>query len=83
MKSVGVVAGVALTIALSFFALTCAAKSPPLGSPSPNLHLPLRTVHDIALSGGAIAGPIFRLFGSERNLYPSYGPPAPYGPQVR
>ena len=52
MKSVGVVAGVALTIALSFFALTCAAKSPPLGSPSPNLHLPLRTVHDIALTGG-------------------------------
>jgi len=51
MKSVGVVAGVALSIALSLFALTCTAKSPPLSSPSPNL--PLRTLRDVPLSGGA------------------------------
>src|SRR6185295_6096639 len=51
MKSVGVVAGVALSIALSLLALTCTAKSPPPGSPS--LNLPLRTVRDVPLSGGA------------------------------
>jgi len=51
MKSVGVVAGVALSIALSLFTLTCTAKSPPLVSPSPNL--PLRTLRDVPLTGGA------------------------------
>jgi len=51
MKSVGVVAGVALSIALSLFALMCTAKSPSLVSPSPNL--PLRTLRDVPLTGGA------------------------------
>ena len=51
MKSVGVVVGVALSIALSLFALTCTAKSPPPGSPSPSL--PLRTLRDVPLTGGA------------------------------
>jgi len=51
MKSVGVVAGVALSIALSLFALMCTAKSPSLVSLSPNL--PLRTLRDVPLTGGA------------------------------
>ena len=51
MKSVGLVVGVALTIGLSLFALTCTAKSPSLSSSS--LDLPLRTLRDVPLSGGA------------------------------
>jgi DNA-binding beta-propeller fold protein YncE len=55
-----VVVGVALSIALSLFALTCTGKSSSLHAPdkspavdvvSPNL--PLRTLRDIPLSGGA------------------------------
>lgn len=60
MKSAELVVGVALSIALSLFALTCTGKSPSLHAPdksppvdvaSPNL--PLRTLRDIPLSGGA------------------------------
>ena len=60
MRSAGIAAGVALSIVLTFFALTCTGKSPsvyvpdkspPVGVPSPNL--PLRTLRDVPLSGGA------------------------------
>src|SRR5215203_1388730 len=51
MKSAELVVGVALSIALSLFALTCTGKSPPVDVASPNL--PLRTLRDIPLSGGA------------------------------
>src|SRR5215211_7704428 len=51
MKSTELVVGVALSIALSLFALTCTGKSPPVDAASPNL--PLRTLRDIPLSGGA------------------------------
>lgn len=50
MKSVGVGAGVALSIGLLLFVLTCTAKSPPPGSSNPGL--PLRTLRDVPLSGG-------------------------------
>jgi len=51
MKSVRVIAGVSLPFALSLLALTCTAKSPLLGSPPPKL--PLRTLRDVPLGGGA------------------------------
>ena len=51
MKSAELVVGATLSIALSCFALTCTAKSPSLSSSS--LNLPLRTIRDVPLSGGA------------------------------
>jgi len=60
MKSAGIATGVALSIVVTFFALTCTGKSPsvhapdkspPVDVPSPNL--PLRTIRDVPLSGGA------------------------------
>lgn len=60
MKSAELFVGVALSIALSLFALTCTGKSPSVHAPdkSPTIDaaspsLPLRTVRDVPLSGGA------------------------------
>jgi len=51
MKSAGIATGVALSIVVTLFALTCTGKSPPVDVPSSNL--PLRTIRDVPLSGGA------------------------------
>jgi len=60
MKSAELIVGVALSIALSLFTLTCTGKSPSVHVPdksplvdvaSPSL--PLRTLSDVPLSGGA------------------------------
>jgi YVTN family beta-propeller protein len=51
MKSAGFALAVGFSIAFSLFALTCTGKAPPLESPSPSL--PLRTLRDVPLSGGA------------------------------
>jgi len=58
MKSAGIAAGVALSIVVTLFALTCTGKSPSVHAPdkSPpveSLNLPLRTIRDVPLSGGA------------------------------
>jgi len=50
MKSAGIAAGVALSTVLSLFALTCTGKSP---LDAPSAILPLRTLRDVPLSGGA------------------------------
>lgn len=50
MKSTGTAVGIALATVLVLFALTCAGKSA-LDAPSANL--PLRTLRDVPLSGGA------------------------------
>jgi DNA-binding beta-propeller fold protein YncE len=51
MKSAAIVARVVLSIVLSLVALTCTGKSPSFDSPSSKL--PLRTLRDVTLSGGA------------------------------
>jgi YVTN family beta-propeller protein len=60
MKSAGIAAGVVLSIVLTFFALTCTGKSPSVHVPDksapvdvPSANLPLRTLRDVPLSGGA------------------------------
>jgi YVTN family beta-propeller protein len=65
MKSLAKIVGVGLSILFTVFALTCAAKTPPenlvsrmptptgLPSPATSRNLPLRTLRDVPLSGGA------------------------------
>ena len=60
MKSAGITTGVALSIVVTLFALTCTGKSPSVHAPDksppvdvPSLNLPLRTIRDVPLSGGA------------------------------
>src|SRR6266481_1306253 len=68
MKSLAIVAGVGLSVLFAVFAVTCTGKAPPanlsttpsIDSPtpdssvaSPDGNLPLRTLQDVPLSGGA------------------------------
>jgi hypothetical protein len=60
MKSFGIATGLTLSIVLTLFALTCTGKSPPSNVPEkssptvmPSPSLPLRTLRDVPLSGGA------------------------------
>jgi YVTN family beta-propeller protein len=63
MKSIAIVAGVVLSIVFTVFAMTCTGKAPqsnlvakPSSSSSPpdsSANLPLRTLRDVPLSGGA------------------------------
>jgi DNA-binding beta-propeller fold protein YncE len=51
MKSLAIIGGVVLSILFTIFAITGTGKAPPISAAPGNL--PLRTLHDIPLTGGA------------------------------